>query len=30
MLLLYCLQLLSKVWQKGGSCCCCYIVYHYV
>jgi hypothetical protein len=29
LLLLYCLPLLFKVWQKGGSCCCCYIVYHY-
>ena len=29
MLLLYCLQLLSKVWQKGGSCCCWNNVYHY-
>jgi hypothetical protein len=29
MLLLYCLPLLFKVWQRSGSCCCCYIVYHY-
>ena len=30
LLLLYCLPLLFKVWQRGGSCCCgCYIVYHY-
>jgi len=28
MLLLYCLPLLFKVSQRGGSCCC-YIVYHY-
>jgi hypothetical protein len=27
-LLLYCLPLLFKVWQKSDSCCC-YIVYHY-
>jgi hypothetical protein len=27
--LLYCLPLLSKVWQRGSSCCGCYIVYHY-
>ena len=27
--LLYCLPLLSKVWQKGSSCCGCYIVSHY-
>jgi hypothetical protein len=29
MLLLYCLPLLFKVWQKSGSYCGCYIVYHY-
>ena len=29
LLLLYCLPLLCKVWQRSGSCCCCYIVYHY-
>jgi hypothetical protein len=29
LLLLYCLSLLFKVWERGGSCCCCYIVYHY-
>jgi hypothetical protein len=29
MLLLYCLPLLFKVWQRSGSCGCCYIVYHY-
>ena len=28
MLLLYCLPLLFKIWQRSGSCCC-YIVYHY-
>ena len=28
LLLLYCLPLLFKVWQRSGSCCC-YIVYHY-
>jgi hypothetical protein len=28
MLLLYCLLLLFKVWQRSGSCCC-YIDYHY-
>ena len=27
-LLLYCLPLLFKFWQRSGSCCC-YIVYHY-
>jgi len=27
--LLYCIALLFKVWQRGGSCCGCYIVYHY-
>jgi hypothetical protein len=29
LLLLYCLPLLFKIWQRIGSCCCCYIVYHY-
>jgi hypothetical protein len=29
LLLLYCLQLLFKVWQRSGSYCCCYNVYHY-
>ena len=29
LLLLYCLPLLFKVWQRSGSCCCCYIFYHY-
>jgi len=29
MLLLYCLPLHFKVWQRNGACCCCYIVYHY-
>jgi hypothetical protein len=29
MLLLYCLPLMFKVWQRSGSCCGCYIVYHY-
>jgi hypothetical protein len=29
MVLLYCLPLLCKVWQRSGSCCCCYIFYHY-
>jgi hypothetical protein len=29
MLLLYCLPLLFKVWQRSGSCCGCYIFYHY-
>jgi hypothetical protein len=29
LLLLYCLPLLLKVWQRSGSCCGCYIVYHY-
>jgi glucan phosphoethanolaminetransferase (alkaline phosphatase superfamily) len=28
LLMLYCLPLMFKVWQKNGSCCC-YIVYHY-
>ena len=28
LLVLYCLPLLFKVWQRGGSCCCCYIFYH--
>jgi ABC-type polysaccharide/polyol phosphate export permease len=27
-LLLYCVPLLFKVWQRSGWCCC-YIVYHY-
>jgi len=25
--LLYCLALLFKVWQRGGTCCDCYIVH---
>jgi hypothetical protein len=29
MVLLYCLPLLFKVWQRSGSCCGCYIVYNY-
>jgi sugar phosphate permease len=29
MLLLFCLTLLFKIWQRSGACCCCYIVYHY-
>jgi hypothetical protein len=29
LLLLYCLPLLFKVWQRSGSCCCCYICYQY-
>jgi hypothetical protein len=29
LLLLYCLQLLFKVWERSGSYCCCYNVYHY-
>ena len=29
LLMLYCLPLLFKVWQKSGSCCGCYIVYYY-
>ena len=30
LLLLYCLALLVKLWQRSDSCsCCCYIVYHY-
>ena len=29
LLLLYCLPLMFKVWQRSGSCCCCSIVYHY-
>jgi hypothetical protein len=29
LLLLYCLPLLFKVWQRSGSWCGCYIVYHY-
>jgi hypothetical protein len=28
LLLLYCLQLLFKVWERSGSYCCCYNVYH--
>jgi hypothetical protein len=28
LLLLYCLPLLFKIWQRSGSCCC-YIVHHY-
>jgi hypothetical protein len=28
-LLLYCLPVMLKIWQRSGSCCCCYIVYHY-
>ena len=28
LLMLYCLPLLFKVWQRSGWCCCCYIVYH--
>ena len=28
-LLLCCIPLLFKVWQRSGSCCGCYIVYHY-
>jgi hypothetical protein len=24
----YCLSLLFKVWQRSGSCCGCYIIYH--
>ena len=29
-MLLYCLPLLFKVLQRGGSCCCgCHNVYHY-
>ena len=29
LLMLYCLPLLFKVWQRSGSCCGCYIVCHY-
>jgi hypothetical protein len=29
LLLLYCMSLLLKVWQRSGSCCCCYSFYHY-
>jgi hypothetical protein len=29
LLLLYCLPLLFKVWQRSGLCCCSYIVFHY-
>ena len=29
MLLLFCLSLLFKIWQRSGSCCFCYIIYHY-
>jgi hypothetical protein len=29
LLVLYCIPLLFKVWQRSGSCCGCYIVYHY-
>ena len=29
LLMLYCLPLFFKVWQKSGSCCGCYIVYYY-
>ena len=29
MLLFYCIPLLLKVSQRGGSCCGCYIVFHY-
>jgi hypothetical protein len=29
LLLLCCLPLLFKVWQRSGSCCCCYVFYHY-
>jgi ABC-type polysaccharide/polyol phosphate export permease len=29
LLMLYCLPLFFKVWQRSGSCCCCYIVYNY-
>jgi hypothetical protein len=29
MLLLLCLPLLFKFWQRSGSCCCCYVVYHF-
>ena len=29
LLLLYCLPLLFKVWQRSVSLCGCYIVYHY-
>ena len=28
LLMLYCLPLLFKVWQRSGLCCWCYIVYH--
>jgi hypothetical protein len=28
LLMLYCLPLLFKVWQRSGSCCWCYIVFH--
>ena len=29
LLLLYCILLLFKVWQRSCSSCCCYIVFHY-
>jgi hypothetical protein len=29
LLLLYCIPLLFKVWQRSGSCCGCYIINHY-
>jgi hypothetical protein len=29
LLLVYCLALLFKIWQRRGSCGCCYIFYHY-
>jgi hypothetical protein len=29
LLMLYCLPLLFKVWQRSGSCCGCYIFYYY-
>jgi hypothetical protein len=30
LLLLFCLPLLFKIWQRSSSCCCCYIVYHHL